>query len=383
MKGCTVLRAATGLGPGQYPAAMPMTFPLTRNAAPAHVDRVAEIHADPGFGVHFTDHMVVATWLQDSGWVDDAVVPYAPFQLDPSCAVLHYAQEVFEGLKAYRHADGSIWLFRPERNAARLQASARRLMLPELPTEDFLTSIEQLVRIDADWTPDAAAGEASLYIRPFMFANEPFLGVRAAQRVTYSVIASPVGPYFPGGVKPVNIWVTDEYSRAGKGGTGAAKCGGNYASSLIAQYEGADHGCSQVLFADAGTGVNTEELGGMNIMMITAGGELITPALTGTILEGVTRDSILTVASDLGLRPVARTIPIAEIFERVDSGDIVEAFACGTAAVLTPVAEFRSREGNHVVAAEPGEQTLQIRAAILDIQYGRAEDTHGWLRRVV
>ncbi len=362
---------------------MSLTFPLTATSTPAPSERIAEIHADPGFGVHFTDHMAVATWRQGSGWGEDAVVPYGPFQLDPSTAVLHYAQEVFEGLKAYRHADGSIWLFRPERNAQRLQASARRLMLPELPVEDFLTSIEQLVRVDAAWAPDARGGEASLYLRPFMFANEPFLGVRAAQVVTYAVIASPVGPYFPGGVQPVNIWVTDEYSRAGKGGTGAAKCGGNYASSLIAQYEGAEHGCSQVLFGDAGTGVNTEELGGMNIMVVTSEGELIIPELTGTILEGVTCDSILTVAADLGLKPVARTITLAEIFDRVDSGEIVEAFACGTAAVLTPVAEFRSRDGNHVVGGEPGERTMQIRSAILDIQYGRAADTHGWMRRVV
>ncbi len=356
---------------------------LTATDTPSTPEKIAGIHADPGFGVYFTDHMAVATWRKDGGWSDDAVVPYGPFQLDPSTAVLHYAQEVFEGLKAYRHADGSIWLFRPERNAERLNASARRLMLPELPVDDFLTSIEELVTVDAAWVPDAHGGEASLYLRPFMFANESFLGVRAAHQVTYSVIASPVGPYFAGGVKPVNIWVTDAYSRAGKGGTGAAKCGGNYASSLIAQYEGAEHGCSQVLFADAGTGVNTEELGGMNIMVVTAGGELITPALTGTILEGVTRDSILTMAGELGLTPVARPVTLAEIFERIDSGDIVEAFACGTAAVLTPVAEFRSHQGNHVIGDEPGERTMQIRSAILDVQYGRADDVHGWLRRVV
>ncbi|MFT3861362.1 branched-chain amino acid aminotransferase [Micropruina sp.] len=362
---------------------MSLTFSLTRNVAPASAERIAEIHADPGFGVYFTDHMAVATWRQGSGWADDAVVPYGPFQLDPSTAVLHYAQEVFEGLKAYRHADGSIWLFRPERNAERLMASARRLMLPELPVDDFLTSIEQLVKVDAAWVPDAGGGEASLYLRPFMFANESFLGVRAAQRVTYAVIASPVGPYFSGGVQPVNIWVTDQYSRAGKGGTGAAKCGGNYASSLIAQYEGVDHGCSQVLFADAGTGVNAEELGGMNLMVVTADGQLITPELSGTILAGVTRDSILTVAADLGLNPVARPITLAEIFDRIDSGDIVEAFACGTAAVLTPVAAFRSHQGNHVIGDQPGERTMQIRSAILDVQYGRAEDSHGWLRRVV
>ena len=362
---------------------MSLTFPLTATDTPSTPDTIAAVHADPGFGVHFTDHMAVATWRQGSGWAGDAVVPYGPFQLDPSTAVLHYAQEVFEGLKAYRHDDGSVWLFRPERNAERMRASARRLMLPELPVDDFLTSINELVRADAAWVPDAQGGEASLYLRPFMFANESFLGVRAAQTVTYCVIASPVGPYFAGGVQPVNIWVTDQYSRAGKGGTGAAKCGGNYASSLIAQYEGADHGCSQVLFADAGSGLNTEELGGMNIMVVTADGELITPSLTGTILAGVTRDSILTIAGDLGLRPVARPITLAEIFERIDSGDIVEAFACGTAAVLTPVAEFRSHQGAHVIGGEPGERTLQIRAAILDVQYGRAGDPHGWLQRVL
>jgi len=361
---------------------MALTFPLTATHTPSGADRIAAVHADPGFGVHFTDHMAVATWRTGTGWGEDAVVPYGPFQLDPSSAVLHYAQEAFEGLKAYRHDDGSVWLFRPERNAQRLQASAGRLMLPELPVEDFLTSIEALVRVDTRWVPDAKGGEASLYLRPFMFANEPFLGVRAAHVVNYAVIASPVGPYFPGGVQPVNIWVTDQYSRAGKGGTGAAKCGGNYASSLIAQYEGAEYGCSQVLFADAGSGVNTEELGGMNIMVVTRDGELITPELTGTILEGVTRDSILTMAAELGLRPVARPITLAEIFDRIDSGEIVEAFACGTAAVLTPVAEFRSHRGNHVIAAEPGPHTMQIRSAILDIQYGRAEDVHGWLRKV-
>lgn len=343
---------------------------------------VAEVLSAPGFGDFFTDHMVTIEWTKGRGWHDAVVKPYGPLVLDPSAAVLHYGQEVFEGMKAYRHADGSVHLFRPDRNGARMQTSAARMMLPELPVEDFVEAVRQLVSVDARWVPEMA-GEQSLYIRPFMIASEAFLGVRAAEGVTFLVIASPVGPYFKEGVKGVDIWVTDEYARAGVGGTGAAKCGGNYASSLIAQYEGAEHGCSQVLFGDAGTGVNTEELGGMNIMVVTSEGELITPELTGTILEGVTRDSILTVAADLGLKPVARTVTLAEIFDRVDSGEIVEAFACGTAAVLTPVAEFRSRDGNHVVGGEPGERTMQIRSAILDIQYGRAADTHGWMRRVV
>ncbi len=362
---------------------MALAFPLTPNPHARSDAEVAAIIADPGFGDYFTDHMAIATWTKGQGWHDDQIKPYGPFQLDPSAAVLHYGQEIFEGMKAYRHADGSVWLFRPERNAARLVSSAARLVLPELPVEDYLTATRELLKADHRWVPSGAAGEMSLYLRPFMFASEAFLGVRAAHQVTFAIIASPVGPYFTGGVKPINIWVTSEYSRAGKGGTGAAKCGGNYASSLIAQYEGYDNGCSQVLFADAQTGVNTEELGGMNVMVITTGGELITPGLTGTILDGVTRDSILAVAGDLGLRAEQRPITLAEIFERIDAGDIIEAFACGTAAVITPVGEFRTKQGNHHIADQPGEHTLAIRNRILDIQYGRAEDTLGWMQRVV
>lgn len=362
---------------------MALTFPLTQNPSVRSDDDVAAILANPGFGDYFTDHMALATWTKGQGWHDDMIKPYGPFQLDPSAAVLHYGQEIFEGMKAYRHADGSVWLFRPEKNAQRMVASAGRLMLPALPVEDYLTAARELIKADHRWVPSGEAGEMSLYIRPFMFASEAFLGVRAAEQVTFAVIASPVGPYFTGGVKPINIWVTTEYSRAGKGGTGAAKCGGNYASSLIAQYEGYDHGCSQVLFGDAAGGLTTEELGGMNVMVVTAVGELITPGLTGTILDGVTRDSILTVAADLGLAPVQRAITLAEIFDGIDSGAVVEAFACGTAAVITPVGEFRTKTGNHHLGDEPGEKTLAIRNRILDIQYGRAADEHGWMQRVV
>ena len=226
-----------------------LQFTENLTATPTTPQRRAEILANPGFGKFFTDHMFRATWTPADGWHGAAVVPYGPVQLDPAAAVLHYAQEIFEGLKAYRHQDGSVWAFRPEANAQRLARSARRLALPELPAEDFLASIEALVRTDLDWVPGGA--EQSLYLRPFMFASEAFLGVRPAHEITYLVIASPVGSYFSGGIKPVSIWLSSTYTRAAVGGTGAAKCGGNYAASLAAQLEAVDHGCDQVCFLDA------------------------------------------------------------------------------------------------------------------------------------
>jgi branched-chain amino acid aminotransferase len=360
---------------------MSLRFDLTANPAPRTDAEVAAVLADPGFGSRFTDHMAVATWTKSDGWADAQIRPYGPFQIDPAGAVLHYAQEIFEGLKAYRHADGSIHLFRPEANARRLQTSAARMMLPELPADDFVTAVEELVRADQRWVPDSE-GEKSLYLRPFMFADEVFLGVRAAQRVTFSVIASPSGPYFAGGVKPVDIWVTDNYARAGVGGTGAAKCGGNYAASLIAQYEGYEHGCSQVLFIEAAGKDRVEELGGMNVFLITSDGKLVTPALTGTILDGITRSAILTVAADLGLVTEERRITPEEFFGGIADGSTIEAFSCGTAAVVTPIGAFRSVNGEWRLPAG-NERTLAIRDAILDIQYGRVPDTRGWLRRVV
>ena len=199
-----------------------LSFEVTRRDDATTPERIAEILENPGFGKTFTDHMVVATWTADGGWGDAKVKPYGPFQLDPAAAVLHYAQEIFEGMKAYRHADGSIWTFRPEANAARFARSARRLALPELPEADFIESLRQLVDVDQAWVPAGDAGEKSLYLRPFMFASEAFLGVRPAQQVTYSVIASPAGAYFSGGLKPVTLWISTDYARAGEGGTGAA-----------------------------------------------------------------------------------------------------------------------------------------------------------------
>ncbi|MGD7787387.1 branched-chain amino acid aminotransferase [Propionibacteriaceae bacterium Y1700] len=359
---------------------MPLLFDVRPHPSPRSDAQREAVLADPGFGRHFTDHMAVATWTKADGWGESAIVPYGPFSLDPATAVLHYAQEVFEGLKAYRHADGSIWLFRPERNAQRLIASAARLALPELPVEDFLTSIEALVAADEAWVPQA--GEASLYLRPFLFASEAFLGVRSAHRVTYCCIASPAGAYFSGGVQPVSIWISQEYTRAAPGGTGAAKCGGNYAASLLAQQEAAAHGCDQVLFADGREQKYVDELGGMNVYLV-AGDELITPELTGSILEGVTRDSILVLAEELGLTPVERRIEIAELMEGAADGTISEVFACGTAAVVTPIGSFvEPGRTVSVNGGESGEHTLAIRQRLLDIQQGRAEDVHGWMRKI-
>ncbi|HSN42997.1 MAG TPA: branched-chain amino acid aminotransferase, partial [Propionibacteriaceae bacterium] len=341
--------------------------------------RIAEVHADPGFGRFFTDHMVLATWTEGEGWHDAAVVPYGPLPLDPAGAVLHYGQEIFEGLKAYRHADGSIWTFRPEANGARFIRSAKRLALPELPVEDFVASVAALTQLDERWVP--GEGEQSLYLRPFMIASEAFLGVRPTKTATYCVIASPVGAYFSGGVKPVDIWVTRDYSRAGEGGTGAAKCGGNYASSLAAQEEAYAQGCSQVLFLDTVEKRWIEELGGMNFMVVTPDGTLVTPQLTGTILAGVTRDTILQVAGDLGLRVEERRLSFDEVVEGARSGAFTEAFACGTAAVVTPIRALKSASGEVRWGDEPGEVTMRLRDHLLDIQYGRTPDTHDWLTR--
>ena len=361
--------------------AAPLVFAHQPNPQPRSDAEREAILAAPGFGKHFTDHMARARWTADGGWADARVEAYGPLMLDPSAAVLHYAQEIFEGLKAYRHADGSVWSFRPQANAARFARSARRLALPELPEEAFVASIEALVQVDQAWVP--SGGETSLYLRPFMFASEAFLGVRPAAVVDYLVIASPAGAYFAGGVKPVSIWLSRDYTRAAFGGTGAAKCGGNYAASLAAQQEAIGHGCDQVCFLDATEGRWVEELGGMNLYFVHRDGTIVTPELTGTILEGVTRGSILTLAADLGMDVVERKVPIEEWKDGVASGEIAEVFACGTAAVITPVGRLLDGDTEVSTGTETGEVTDRIRSALLDVQYGRAEDTRGWMHRLV
>ena len=368
-------------------AALSFTVDVRSDVMPD--DQREAVLANPGFGKTFTDHMVLATWTPAAGWHDAKVTAYGPLSLDPSAAVLHYAQEIFEGMKAYRHADGSVWTFRPEVNAARFARSAQRLALPELSSADFIESLRVLVATDEKWVPVAGdGGEASLYLRPFMFASESFLGVRPATAVTYAVIGSPAGPYFAGGVKPVSIWLSTDYTRAAPGGTGQAKCGGNYAASLAAQVQGSANGCDQVAFLDAVERKWVEELGGMNLFFVHSDGTLVTPQLTGTILEGVTRASILELAGDLGLKVDERRVSIDQWRDGVNSGEITEVFACGTAAVVTPVGRLAWEGGevvigDHKVNGGVGSVTASIRGSLLDVQYGRVPDSHGWLTRLV
>ena len=342
----------------------------------------AELMTAPGFGRVFTDHMARVTWRQDTGWTGHRVEAYGPLALDPATAVLHYGQEIFEGLKEYRHADASVWTFRPEANARRFAASARRLALPELPVADFVASIEALVRADAAWVP--AEPETSLDLRPFMYASEVFLGVRPSLEAEYVVIASPVGPYFAGGVHPVSIWVSQDYHRVGAGGTGTAKCGGNYAASLLPQQEAHARGCDQVAFLDAATNTTLEELGGMNLYVVGADGTVATPALTGSILEGVTRSSILRLLADRGVAVAERTITLTEVLAGLRDGSVTEVFACGTAAVVTPIGRLAGADFDLTVGdGGAGALTMSVREELTDIQYGRRPDPHGWMHRLV
>jgi len=376
--------SALGFG-GKVPSASaPSTveaFEVRANPAPlSAVEREAAL-ANLNFGTQFTDHMSRAQWRPGTGWLNRRVEAYGPLSLDPAAAVLHYGQEIFEGLKAYRWADGSVWLFRPEANAARFNKSAIRLALPQLNVDDFLGSIEALVRTDVEWVPSGE--ESSLYLRPFMFASEAFLGVRPGAVVDYLVIASPVGAYFPGGIIPVSIWVAQGYHRAGPGGTGDAKCGGNYAASLLPQMQAYENGCQQVLFLDAKEEKYLDELGGMNVFVVRADGSVETPRLNGNILEGITRSSVITQLEDGGRKVLEKDITLDEIRAGVDSGDIVEVFACGTAAAVTPVGRLASPDFDLTInGGVAGEVTLAIRKSLTDIQYGRAADPYGWMRRV-
>lgn len=331
------------------------------------------------FGTRFSDHMAVATWTEGIGWHDREIRPYGPIELSPAAAVLHYGQEIFEGLKAYRHNDGSIWTFRPGFNAARFNASARRMGLPEMSVEDFVGSIVSVVRQDERFVPRAPG--TSLYLRPFMFASESFLGVRPAREVTYMMIASPVGPYFANGFAPVSIWVTRNYHRAGPGGTGAAKTGGNYASSLLPQEVAAERGFDQVCFLDAATNSNLEELGGMNVFVVRADGSVSTPRLTGTILEGGTRSAILRMLRDNGTPVTEETIAIDTLISDISSGDIVEMFACGTAAVVTPIGHLASDDFD--VKLPRTDFSESVYNQLVSIQNGLAPDPYGWTYRIV
>jgi len=359
---------------------LPMATPdllwqVVRNDGAKSPEARAEILADPGFGKFFTDHMVDICWSARGGWHRPRVQPYGPITLDPAAAVLHYGQEIFEGIKAYRHQDGSIHTFRPDQNGRRLQRSARRLALPELPVSYFIQSLREIIAVDGAWVPSGE--DQSLYLRPFMFAKEAFLGVRPAHKVNYYVIASPAGAYFKGGVQPVSIWLSEDYARAGKGGTGAAKTGGNYAASLLPQSEAYENECDQVVFLDQDR--NVEELGGMNVVFVYKDGTIVTPQ-SPSILEGITRDSILQLAMDRGHKVEGRAVSLDEWRSGVASGDIVEVFACGTAAVVTPIGALK---GKDFYDEQPiGTLALELRKELTDIQYGRIADKHGWLLRL-
>ncbi|WP_200952766.1 MULTISPECIES: branched-chain amino acid aminotransferase [unclassified Nocardioides] len=359
-----------------------MQITTTLSAHPTDDARLAEILSNPGFGSHFSDHMFTVEWTPEKGWYDARITPYGPITLDPAAAVLHYAQETFEGMKAYRHADDSLWLFRPEANAERMKRSSHRLALPVLEVPDFVQAVEELVKVDARWVPgNPDGGEKSLYIRPFMFASEQFLGVRPAQHVTFMVITSPAGAYFKGGIKPVTLWLSEDYTRAGRGGMGAAKTGGNYASSLVAQQEAYAQGCDQVVFLDAQEGKYVEELGGMNMYFVFDDGSIVTPE-TGTILEGITRASIIELAGKMGHQVTERKFGIDEWRDGVTSGRITEIFACGTAAVVTPVGSLKY-DGGEAPAPASQDLTMRIRDALVGVQLGRNEDTFGWMKQIV
>lgn len=369
-------------------------FTVTRNENPATDDKIAEILSAPGFGKYFTDHMVAIDWNTEEGWHNARVEPYQQVQMDPASSVFHYGQAIFEGLKAYRGEGGKIVTFRPEQNARRFQNSAARMAMPELPEELFLESLRQIVDIDQRWVPQGG-GEESLYLRPFMISREVGLGVHPASSYTFFVIASPAGAYFSGGINPVSVWLSTEYTRAAPGGTGAAKFAGNYAASLAAQASAQKEGCDQVVWLDATEHKYIEEMGGMNLAFVFGsedGGEgatagnvtLVTPELSGSLLPGVTRLSLLELARDLGYKVEERRISTDEWKEAAKSGAMTEAFACGTAAVVTPVGTVKDESGEFQVnGGQTGPVTMRLREQLTGIQNGRVADKHGWLYTLV
>ncbi len=359
----------------------PLRFVVEPHANPTPADQIAAKLANPVFGRVFTDHMVTIRWTEGTGWHDAKVEARRPFQIDPACAVLHYAQEIFEGMKAYRGEDGKISLFRPQANAKRFRESAQRMSMADLPEAVFLEAVEKLVDIDRAWIPGTEG--SSLYIRPFMFASESFLGVRAAHEYIFCVIACPVGPYFKPGKSAVTVWVSDQYTRAAPGGTGAAKCGGNYAASLIAQTEASAKGCDQVVFLDAAQHRWIEELGGMNVFFVMDDSPIKTPPLTGPLLQGITRASIIEFAKREGLTVNETPYEFAQWQADAASGRVKETFACGTAAVVTAIGQVRHANGEFTIGdGGEGPVTKRIRDQLTGIQRGKVADPFGWVHHV-
>lgn len=363
-----------------------LEFSIERNSNPASDTDRNQVLANPAFGKNFTDHMITIEWTEDKGWHDARVRPYGPLAMDPATTVFHYGQAIFEGIKAYRQPDGTIATFRPHENARRMARSAERMAMPPLPEETFVESLRQLVDIDQAWVPEAG-GEAALYLRPFMISTEVSLGVSPANKYTYLVIASPSGAYFKGGIKPVSVWLSEDYTRAAPGGTGEAKFAGNYAASLLAQAQAEEKGCDQVVWLDAIEHTYIEEMGGMNLLFVYGDGadtKIVTPQLSGSLLAGITRDSLLQVARDLGYGTEERRISTHEWHDDAVSGAMREAMACGTAAVITPVGRVLSNQGEFVVNNdEAGEITMTMRDRLTGIQQGRYEDPHGWVHTLV
>ena len=344
----------------------------------------AKVIEDPGFGRVFAEHMVQIVY-RDAAWQRGELVPYAPLSLDPAASVLHYGQAIFEGFKAYRQPDGGIATFRPDANARRFNQSAVRLAMPQLPVERFLEASDVLIRSERDWVPSGVG--QSLYVRPVAIATEAALGVRPAKEYVFLMFGSPAGAYFAQGVKPLTLWLCKDYVRAAPGGTGEAKCAGNYAASLVAQQQAIDAGCQQVIWLDAVHKKFVEEMGGMNLFFVHVSQgrtKLVTPSLTGSLLPGITRDSILAFAKDLGYETEERLYSIDDWAQGLQDGTLREVFACGTAAVVTPVGHVKFEGGSWTIGGgEPGPISTKIRETLTSIQYGTHEDKHRWMRRVV
>jgi len=329
------------------------------------------------FGRMFTDRMFVMEYDAGKGWHSPRIAPYAPFTLDPAALVFHYAQEIFEGLKAFRRPDGRVALFRPEENIRRFNRSARRMCMPEVDEEFLLHALKELIRLEADWVPRSEG--TSLYIRPTMIATEPVLGVKPSDKYLCYIILSPVGAYYKGGISPVKIWISDHYVRVAPGGTGEVKTGGNYAASLYASTEASRLGFDQVLWLDAVHRKYVEEVGSMNICF-HYDGKIITSPLHGTILDGITRRSILTLVREKGLEIEERALSVDEILDGAESGHLKEAFGTGTAVVVSPVGQFTYRDRTVKVGnGQAGKLTMDLYNTLTGIQYGRLPDPHGWV----
>ena len=334
-----------------------------------------------GFGKYFTDHMFVMEYEQEKGWANPRIIPFGKFEIHPASTALHYGAEIFEGLKAYRRPDGKVQLFRPLENVKRMNASAERMCLPQVPERDFMQILTAFVAFEKEWTPSAP--DTSLYLRPFMFGNDETLGVHTAKNTTFMLIASPVGSYYKNGISPVKIMVEDEDVRAVRGGTGHTKCGGNYGASLRAGKRAEDKGYSQVLWLDGVERKYIEEVGAMNVMF-KIGGEIVTPALNGSILPGITRKSCIEVLKSKGLKVTERLISFDEIVSALQSGKLEEAWGCGTAAVVSPIGELAYKDKKYVInGGKIGKTAQELYDTLTGIQWGKAPDKFGWTYTVV